>query len=119
MRTPPHTTRREPHPSSPPSRYTGTGDDGGEHVNSTIFSHAAYRMMTAVATSGVSDETWARVFYHSLYRLSPGAVFADGRAAVLSAATALGFTGAQLGAIADAFDSVGILGAAASSSIAA
>jgi hypothetical protein len=38
---------------------------------------------------------------------------------VLSAATALGFTGPQLGAIADAFDSVGILGAAASFGIAA
>ncbi|MGB3231929.1 MAG: M4 family metallopeptidase [Mycobacterium sp.] len=101
------------------TRYTGAADDAGEHINSTIFSHAAYRMMTAAATSGVSDETWARVFYHSLYRLSPGAQFTDGRAAVLSAATALGLTAPQLTAIADAFDSVGILGAAASLSIAA
>jgi len=38
---------------------------------------------------------------------------------VLSAATVLGFTAAQLGAIRDAFDSVGILGVAASSAIAA
>ncbi|GAB3218117.1 M4 family metallopeptidase [Mycolicibacterium hippocampi] len=108
-----------PYRSHYSTRYTGTADDAGEHINSTIFSHAAYRMMTADATSGVSDETWARVFYHSLYRLSPGAVFADGRAAVLSAATTLGFTSAQLAAIDDAFDSVGILGAAASFSIAA
>ncbi|WP_370330422.1 M4 family metallopeptidase [Mycolicibacterium hippocampi] len=108
-----------PYRSHYATRYTGAGDDGGEHINSTIFSHAAYRMMTAAATSGVSDETWARVFYHSLYRLSPGAQFTDGRAAVLSAATALGLTAPQLAAIADAFDSVGILGAAASFSIAA
>ncbi|WP_178359932.1 M4 family metallopeptidase [Mycolicibacterium hippocampi] len=113
------TTAYGPYRDHYATRYTGSGDDGGEHVNSTIFGHAAYRMMTAAATSGVSDETWARVFYHSLYRLSPGAVFTDGRAAVLSAATALGFTGPQLGAIADAFDSVGILGAAASFGIAA
>ncbi|MGB3232604.1 MAG: M4 family metallopeptidase [Mycobacterium sp.] len=108
-----------PHRSHYSTRYTGTADDAGEHINSTIFSHAAYRMMTAAATSGVSDETWAKVFYHSLYRLSPGAQFTDGRAAVLSAATALGLTAPQLAAIADAFDSVGILGAAASFSIAA
>ncbi|HEY9264880.1 MAG TPA: M4 family metallopeptidase, partial [Mycobacterium sp.] len=101
------------------TRYTGGGDDGGEHVNSTIFSHAAYRMMTAAATSGVSDLTWARVFYHSLFRLSPGATFSDGRAAVLGAATALGLTPAELAAIRDAFDSVGIVGGAASSAVAA
>lgn len=101
------------------NRYTGTGDDGGEHANSTIFSHAAYKMMTAVATSGISDETWSKVFYQSLYRLSPGAVFTDGRAAVLSSATAQGFSVDQLNAIRDAFDSVGIVAAATLSSIAA
>lgn len=101
------------------SRYTGSGDEGGEHVNSTIFSHAAYKMMTAAATSGISDDTWATMFYQSLYRLSPGAVFTDGRAAVVSAATALGFTNAQLAAIRSAFDSVGIIGAVAASSLAA
>jgi Zn-dependent metalloprotease len=101
------------------TRYTGSADDSGEHLNSTIFSHAAYTMMTDAATSGVSDETWARVFYQSLYRLSPGAVFTDARAAVLSTATALGFPETQLGAIRDAFDSVGILGSEASLSIAA
>ena len=101
------------------TRYTGSADDSGEHLNSTIFSHAAYTMMTDAATSGVSDETWATVFYQSLYRLSPGAVFTDARAAVLSTATALGFTETQLGAIRDAFDTVGILGSEASLSIAA
>ncbi|MCV7151577.1 M4 family metallopeptidase [Mycolicibacterium pyrenivorans] len=101
------------------ARYLGTGDDAGEHINSTIFSHAVYRMMTAAATSGVSDLTWARVFYHSLFRLSPGAEFTDGRTAVLGAAAALGLTAAELGAIRDGFDSVGILGATASSAVAA
>ena len=100
------------------TRYTGTEDDGGEHLNSTIFSHAAYTMMTDAATSDVSDETWATVFYQSLYRLSPDAVFTDARAAVLSTATALEFTTAQLDAIRDAFDSAGILDTAASLSIA-
>ncbi len=108
-----------PYRSHYDARYTGSGDEGGEHVNSTIFSHAVYKMMTAAATSGVTDETWAMVFYQSLHRLSPGAVFTDGRAAVLSSATAQGFSDEQLDAIADAFDSVGIIGAAASAAIAA
>jgi bacillolysin len=89
-------------------RYTGTDDYGGEHYNSTIFSHAAYEMMTDPATSSISKETWAKVYYHSLYRLSPGATFADGRAAVLDTAGEYGFTAAQLHAVEDAFDDVGI-----------
>lgn len=97
-----------PYRASYADRYTGTGDEGGEHVNSTIFSHAAYLMMTDPATSGISDDAWARLFYHSLYRLSPGATFSDGRAAVLSTALASGYTDAQVDAIERAFDEVGI-----------
>ncbi|MCH9760446.1 MAG: M4 family metallopeptidase [Actinomycetia bacterium] len=107
------------HPTHYDDRYTGSGDYGGVHINSTIFSHAAYKMMTAPATSGIPDETWASLFYQSLYRLSPGAVFTDGRAAVLSTAAALEFTEVQLDAIRSAFDSVGIPGAAAPSAVAA
>ncbi|KWX65711.1 M4 family metallopeptidase [Mycobacterium sp. NAZ190054] len=99
-------------------RYTGEGDDRGEHVNSTIFSHAAYLMMTDPATDAVSDETWATVFYHSLGRLSSTARFVDGRAAVLSTARGQGLTPAQLTAIARAFDTVEIYGAAPSVAIA-
>ncbi|MGX9792386.1 M4 family metallopeptidase [Mycobacterium sp. MMS18-G62] len=102
------TTSYGPYRETYATRYTGTGDDGGEHVNSTIFSHAAYEMMTDAATSSISQQTWARVFYHALYRLSPGATFADGRAAVLDSADTLGFTAAQLDAINRAFDDVGI-----------
>jgi bacillolysin len=90
------------------TRYTGTGDDGGEHVNSTIFSHAAYKMMTDPATNAISAETWARVFYHSIFRLSPGATFVNGRAAVVGAADEFDFTPGQLQAIERAFDDVGI-----------
>ena len=91
------------------SRYTGSGDDGGEHLNSTIFSHAAYQMMTDPATSDISRETWARVMYHSIFRLSPGATFVDGRAAVMHAAGEFRFTPEQLQAIERAFDDVGIV----------
>ena len=101
------------------SRYKGLGDDAGEHVNSTIFSHAAYLMMTDPATAGISNDTWAAVFYHALYRLSTDSVFTDGRAAVLSSARALGLTAAQQSAIGEAFDTVGIAGGATSSVVAA
>jgi bacillolysin len=91
-------------------RYTEDGDEGGEHINSTIFSHAAYRMMTNPVNSNISDETWARVFYHSMFGLSAGADFADGREAVLSTIELeeYGFTDEQKLAVAAAFDEGGI-----------
>ena len=101
------------------TRYTGTADDGGQHINSTIFSFAGYKMMTDPATSFISTDTWAKVFYHSLYRLSPGAVFTDGRDAVISAARAFDFTDAQLTAIENAFDEVGVAAAASLYGVAA
>ena len=91
------------------TRYTGTGDNGGEHWNSTIFSHAAYLMMTDPATSNISEETWSKIYYHSLYRLSPGADFSDGRAAVVDTAAEYGFTPAQLAAVNNAYNAVGIV----------
>lgn len=91
-------------------RYTGTEDDGGEHWNSTIFSHAAYLMMTDSDTTDVSSDTWAKVFYSSLFRLRAGAKFVDGRAAILDSAALFGFTDDELEAVRDAFDAVGIAG---------
>jgi Zn-dependent metalloprotease len=91
------------------TRYTGDGDEGGEHVNSTIFSYAAYKMMTSAATADVSADTWSRMFYHALYRLSSSSTFVDGRTAVLDSASEFGFTESQLDAIAHAFDTVGIV----------
>lgn len=92
-------------------RYTGKQDDGGEHLNSTIFSHAVYKMMTDPATADVTNEAWATVMYHSLYRLGLAADFADGRTAIVDTATEYGFTEAQLNAINDAFDDAGIAAA--------
>jgi Zn-dependent metalloprotease len=88
--------------------YVGSYDNGGEHINSTIFSHAAYLMMTDPATADITEDQWAMVYYHSLYRLSPGATFTDGRTAVVDTAIAYGFTTTQQAAITHAFDEVGI-----------
>lgn len=92
-------------------RYTGHDDDDGEHLNSTIFSHAVYKMMTDPATADVTSEAWATVMYHSLYRLGTSADFADGRTAIVDTATEYGFTQDQLDAINDAFDDAGIAAA--------
>jgi Zn-dependent metalloprotease len=83
-------------------------DYGGVHTNSGIFNLAAYTMMTDPRTAGVSSDTWAHVYYNSIFRLSPTAKFVDARAAIISSSKALGFSGDQLQAVVDAFDSVGI-----------
>ena len=79
------------------------------HTNSGIFSHAAFLMMTDSRTSGIAPNTWARVFYRSLYRLTVGATFLDARGAVVAAAKAQGFNSTQQTAIKQAFDDVGIV----------
>ncbi len=70
------------------------------------------------ANGAITTAQWAELFYRAIYRLSSSAKFVDGRAAVLSAASALSFTDAQEAAIAAAFDSVGIRAGATTSTIA-
>ena len=94
-------------------RYTGANDsdhdNGGVHINSSIFNHAAYLMINSGRTrNSVSD--WAKVFYRALYRLEEDADFKDARAAVIAAAKQCKFSKSELQAIADAFDAVGITG---------
>ncbi|MED5815295.1 M4 family metallopeptidase [Mycolicibacterium sp. 050232] len=90
--------------------YTGTDDEGGEHYNSTIFSHAAYRMMTDERTAGVTDQQWAQLYYVSMTMLDDGAKFSDGRDAVVATAHDQGFTDDEIAAIENGFDSVHIDG---------
>ena len=90
------------------NRYTGTGDNGGVHTNSGIFNFAAYKMMIDRRTIGITQETWAKVFYRSLYRLTENATFLEARGAIIATAKTLGFTAEQQQAIKDAFDAVGI-----------
>lgn len=90
------------------NRHVGAYDYGGVHINSGIFNHAAYLMITDTRTNMVSKETWAKVFYNSLFRLTCDAVFTDARGAIVNTARELGFTPEQLTAITDSFDAVGI-----------
>ena len=92
-------------------RYIGNDDEAGEHVNSTIFSHAMYKAMTDPATSAITSATWAKLFYHSIYRLSTTSTFTNGRAAIVATASTpeFAFTPGQLAAINKAFDDAGIV----------
>lgn len=83
-------------------------DYEGVHIFNSVYTHAVYLMMSDSRCEGISQTTWAKVFYRSLNRLTSDATFLDGRGAVLSAAKNLGFNHDQQQAIKDAFDAVGI-----------
>lgn len=83
-------------------------DNEGVHIFGGVFCNATYRMMSDSRCSGISQTTWAKVFYRSLFRLATNATFLDARGAVLCAAKNLGFNQTQQQAIKDAFDAVGI-----------
>jgi len=90
------------------SRLRDGTDDEIVHANSGIFNLAAYKMITSADTSTISDKTWAKVFYNSLFRLSSNSTFIDARSAVISSAKAQGFTRTQIEAMQKSFDAVGI-----------
>lgn len=84
-------------------------DYEGVHIFGSVYYYAVYKMMTDSRTSEISRDTWANVFYRSLFRLGSDSTFLDGRGAVICSAKALGFNASQQQAIKDAFDAVGIV----------
>lgn len=90
-----------------PSEYDDN-DNGGVHINSGIFNLSAYRMMVDSRTKTISNATWAKVFYRSLFHLTTTATFLDARGAIIAEAKGLHFDGAQQQAIKDAFNRTGI-----------
>lgn len=83
-------------------------DREGVHIFSTIGTHAVYLMMTDSRTAGITDETWSKVFYNSMFKLSTSSGFHDFRYAVISTAKYYGFTSDEQTAVKEAFDKVGI-----------
>lgn len=70
---------------------------------------AAYLMMSDGRTSGITVKTWAEIFYGSMYNLTEYATFLQARESIVAVAKKKGFTGEQLQAIKDAFDTVGVV----------
>ena len=83
--------------------YLTDFDNGGVHINSTIFSRALWDIR-----EGMDPQVADEIIYTALTSSTPLADFVDGRNSVLAAADQLGATSEQLGVIVDAFDRRGI-----------
>lgn len=84
-------------------------DNGGVHNVNGVMNKAAYLMMSDNRTSGITSKTWAEIFYSSMYNLTEYATFLQARESIVAVAKKKGFTGEQLQAIKDAFDTVGVV----------
>jgi len=102
-------------------RYTGTADNGGVHVNSTIASHAFYLAIeggtnrtSRLAVTGVgaaNREQIEKVFYRAFAQLMPSnSTFATARTATIQAARDLyGVGSAAERAVTQAWTAVGVI----------
>jgi bacillolysin len=102
------------------SRFTGTADNGGVHINSTIVSHAYYLAVEGGTnrTSGLSvqgvgaanREQMEKTFYRAFVQLMPASsTFATARAATIRAAQDLyGTNSAVERALVQAWTAVGV-----------
>ncbi|MFT4978479.1 MAG: Zn-dependent metalloprotease [Myxococcota bacterium] len=102
-----------------PTRYTGTSDNGGVHLNSGIANLAFYlaseggshpRGVTSTSVTGVGIDAAAKIWYRALtVYMTSSTDFSDARDATLDAATDLyGATSSQHAAWEDAWAAVGI-----------
>jgi Zn-dependent metalloprotease len=91
------------------ANYANFNGGYGEYTYALNFDYAAYIMMTDPRTiTTVSNVTWAKIFYESLYRLSTDSKFLDARGAIIAAAKENKLNSQQIQAIKDAFDAAGI-----------
>jgi bacillolysin len=108
------------HPDHYSIRFTGTTDNGGVHINSSISNHAFYlaieggvHRLSGVLVEGVGSanrEQIERVFYRAFTQfLTPTATFAVARAATIQAARDLyGVGSAAERAVTQAWTAVGV-----------
>jgi bacillolysin len=101
-------------------RFTGTGDNGGVHINSGIVNHAFYlavaggtNRVSGLTTTGVgiaNIEQMEKVFYRAFVFLLPAnATFATARAATIQAARDLyATTPSVVNAVTQAWTAVGV-----------
>ena len=75
----------DPQPAHYADRYTGTGDNGGVHINSGIPNRAFYLASTEIGDTVLTSRIW----YHALHFLAPNATFAQAAAQVAESARVL------------------------------
>ena len=97
------------------SRYTGTGDRGGVHINSGIFNKAAYMMAAGgtfrgVSVSGIGRGRTERIWYRALSRYFGSSTgYSGARSGCIQAASDLyGANSWITNSVRNAFASVGI-----------
>jgi thermolysin len=102
------------------NRFTGTGDNGGVHINSTIVSHAYYLSieggtnrtsgLSVQGIGGANREQMEKTFYRAFTQLmSASSTFATARAATIRAAQDLyGTNSAVERALIQAWTAVGV-----------
>ncbi len=102
------------------TRFTGTADNGGVHINSTIVSHAYYLAveggtnrtsgLTVQGIGGANREQMERAFYRAFAQLMPAnSTFSTARAATIRAAQDLyGTNSAVERALVQAWTAVGV-----------
>ena len=73
---------KDPQPAHYDNRYTGSGDNGGVHINSGIPNRAFYLAATELGDTLVA----ARIWYHSLHFMKPNSTFAQAAAQVADSA---------------------------------
>ncbi|WP_412103406.1 M4 family metallopeptidase [Rossellomorea aquimaris] len=96
-------------------RYTGTGDNGGVHINSGIGNKAAYLLSQGgthygVKVTGIGTTKLGAIYYRALTQyLTPSSNFSQLRSAVVQSATDLyGAGSAEVASANAAFNAVGV-----------
>lgn len=95
-------------------RYTGTGDNGGVHINSSISNHAYYLLVTTGTALGADEASRramaVKIFFDGFQALPNNATFLQARATTIAAAAAhnsAGTTDVQ-DAVASVWTAVGV-----------
>lgn len=106
---------QEPYPDHWSKRYTGTLDNGGVHINSSINNKAAYLVSEGgehygVQVTGVGREATEQIYYRALsHYLTASSNFAMMRQAAIQAATDLyGSNSDAVKAVQQAYNAVGV-----------
>jgi bacillolysin len=96
-------------------RYTGTGDNGGVHINSGIGNKAAYLLSQGgthygVKVTGIGPDKVGDIYFRALTQyLTPSSTFSQLRSAAVQSATDLyGAGSAEVASVNAAFDAVGV-----------
>jgi bacillolysin len=96
-------------------RYTGTGDNGGVHINSGIGNKAAYLLSQGgthygVKVTGIGPDKVGDIYFRALTQyLTPSSTFSQLRSAAVQSATDLyGEGSAEVASVNAAFDAVGV-----------